>query len=156
MSSPHHDGKRQVRPPTIGGLLRLAWQAHRERMYEGVTAAGFADLTRAQYELFRWPGMDGLRPGELAQVSGLSKQAVNDLLGELERSGYVERHPDPDDRRARLVRLTARGEQLQRTVEETSRALEAGWAAAVGGKRFAAMRSTLRDMVERGLPEEPK
>jgi DNA-binding MarR family transcriptional regulator len=125
-------------------------------MYEGVTAAGFADLTRAQYELFRWPGMDGLRPGELAQVSGLSKQAVNDLLGELERSGYVERHPDPDDRRARLVRLTARGEQLQRTVEETSRALEAGWAAAVGGKRFAALRSTLRDMVERGLPEEPK
>lgn len=143
-----------IDPPAIGGLLRLAWQIHRERLYDLVTANGFANVTPAQFQLFRWPGIDGLRPGEIAQLAGLSKQTITDLLGELERAGYVERHPHPDDRRARIVRLTPRGHQLQRTTHETSRALEASWAANVGRKRFAALRSTLEDMVTRGLPDE--
>lgn len=142
-----------VAPPAIGGLLRLAWQTHRDGLYERVTAAGFPDVTRAQFQLIRWPTIDGLRPSEVADSVGLSKQAVNDLLGELERNGYIERHPHPGDRRARLVRLTTRGEELQRTAHEISRALEAAWAATIGAKRFTALRSTLEDMVERGLPD---
>ncbi len=141
-----------VAPPAIGGLLRLAWQTHRDRLYEQI-AADFPDVTRAQFQLIRWPTIDGLRPSELANSVGLSKQAVNDLLGELERNGYVERHPHPGDRRARVVRLTARGQELQRTAHESSRALEAAWASSVGAKRFTALRSTLEDMVERGLPD---
>lgn len=141
-------------PPAIGGLLRLAWQAHRDRLYERVTAAGFPNVTRAQFELIRWPGMDGQRPGELAGSLGLSKQAVNDLLGELERNGYIERRAHAGDRRARIVHLTGRGQRLQRTAHDTSRELEAAWAASIGAKRFTALRSTLQDMVERGLPAE--
>jgi len=147
-------GNESVDPPAIGGLLRLAWQIHRERLYTLVTANGFADVTPAQFQLVRWPGIDGLRPGEIAQLVGLSKQTVNDLLGELERAGYVERHVHAEDRRARIVRLTPRGQQLQRTAHETSRALEASWAASVGRKRFAALRATLEDMVQRGLADE--
>jgi DNA-binding MarR family transcriptional regulator len=153
MSSDQYS-KNDVAPPAIGGLLRMAWQIHRDRMYERITANGFANVTRAQFELLRWPSIDGLRPGEIAQLSGLSKQAVNDLLGELERTGYIERHHHPADRRARLVRLTAAGKELQHTAHETSRALEAGWAASVGAERLVALRSTLEDMVARGLPRE--
>jgi DNA-binding MarR family transcriptional regulator len=87
-------------------------------------------------------------------MCGLSKQAVNDLLGELERTGYVERHTHPKDRRARIVRLTAAGNELQYTTHETSRRLEAGWAASVGAERMAALRATLEEMVARGLPGE--
>jgi DNA-binding MarR family transcriptional regulator len=119
-------------------------------MYERITSERFPNVTRAQFELLRWPGIDGLRPGEIAQLSGLSKQTVNDLLGELERSGYIERHPHPDDRRARLVRLTRSGDDLQRTAHETSSALEAEWAEIVGVRRLAALRSTLEDMVASG------
>ena len=151
MSSDQHR-MNEVAPPAIGGLLRLAWQIHRDRMYELITANGFPNVTRAQFELLRWPSIDGLRPGEIAQLSGLSKQTVNDLLGELERTGYIERHPHPEDRRARIVRLTSDGKELQHTAHETSRALEAGWAASVGAKRLAALRSTLESMVARGLP----
>jgi DNA-binding MarR family transcriptional regulator len=70
-------------------------------MYERITAERFPSVTRSQFELLRWPGIDGLRPGEIAQLSGLSKQTVNDLLGELERGGYIRRDPHPRDRRAR-------------------------------------------------------
>jgi DNA-binding MarR family transcriptional regulator len=146
--------KEWVAPPAIGGLLRLVWQMHRERLYARVTAAGFRDVTQAQFELIRWPGIDGLRPSEVAESVGLSKQTINDLLGELERDGYLGRHPHPDDGRARVIRLTTRGWKLQRTAHAISQALEAAWAASVGHKRFQALRSTLEAMVARGLPEE--
>lgn len=122
-------------------------------MYEGITAAGFRDVTRAQFELVRWPSVDGLRPGEVAERTGLSKQAVNDLLGELEGNGYLERHADPDDRRARIVRLTARGKGLQRAAHDLSRELEAAWAETLGVERFKTLRSALEDVVERGLTQ---
>ena len=121
-------------------------------MYERITAERFPSVTRSQFELLRWPGIDGLRPGEIAQLSGLSKQTVNDLLGELERSGYIRRDPHPADRRARLVRLTATGGDLQRTAHETSSALEREWAEILGAPRLSALRSTLEEMVAQRLP----
>ena len=136
-----------VDPPAIGGLLRLAWRAHRERIYHRVLERGYPGLTRAQYELFRWPGIEGMRPTEVAELAGLSKQAVNDTLRELESAGYLERHPDPADGRARIVRLTTKGRTLQRTTHEASAELEAAWAEAVGEDRMAALRGTLVDML---------
>ncbi len=141
-------------PPALGGLLRLVHRAHLGRIYQRLGAAGFTDVSRAQFKLIRWPGMDGLRPGELALRAGLSKQAVNDLLGELERNGYVERHRDPHDARARILRLTDRGQQLEHATLTISRELEAAWATSVGEQRFRDLRATLVEMAERGLPAE--
>ncbi len=140
----------RVDPPAIGGLLRLAWQAHRDRMFEYLAGAGYPEVTRAQFALFRWPGVDGMRPGEVADLAGLSKQAVNDTLGELERAGYIERHAAPGDGRARIVRLTERGRELQRAAHETSRTLERSWSESLGEDRFAVLRQTLQDMIDAG------
>jgi DNA-binding MarR family transcriptional regulator len=138
-------------PPAIGGLLRLAWDEHRTHMYDRVIAAGFEDVTQAQFEIFRFPGPDGMRPGEVAELAGLSKQAVNDVLGQLEHNGYLTRGPHPEDGRARIVHLTDRGWELQRLAHETSRELEAAWAQTIGEERFADLRSALEEIVERGL-----
>lgn len=136
-----------LQTPAIGGLLRMVWQLHRDRMYERLVAAGYPDVTRAQFALLRFPGVDGMRPGEAAELAGLSKQSVNDLLGELERIGYLERQPHPDDGRGRVVRLTPRGKRLQRTTHEISRELEADWAARIGPERIASLKQTLGDML---------
>lgn len=133
--------------PAIGGLLRTVWKMHRDQMYERLVAAGYPDVTRAQFALLRFPGVDGMRPGEAAELAGLSKQAVNDLLGELERSGYLERKPHPADGRGRVVLLTQRGRSLQHTTHQISRELEAGWAAQVGRQRIASLKQTLEDMI---------
>lgn len=150
------DDDTDIEQPALGGLLRLVYRAHLGRAYEQVTATDFRDVTPAQFKLFRWPGMDGLRPTEVAQRNGLSKQAVNDLIGQLERSGYVERHPDPADARARLVKLTDRGDRLLRAAHRNSRLIEAAWAERIGEQRFADLRATLAEMLERGLPDEPR
>lgn len=142
-----------IEMPALGSLLRMVYATHLRRAYEHATGGEFRDVTPAQFRLFRWPGMDGLRPSEVAQRNGLSRQAVNDLLGELERNGYVERRADPADARARLVTLTDRGDRLLRAAHRASTDIEAAWAERVGEERFAALRATLAEMVERGLPD---
>ena len=104
------------RDPFIGGLLRLAWQNVRERIYAGVVASGYAHLNPAHVGLFRTEGFEGRRPTEIADQMQVTKQSVNDLLRDLERMGYVELQPDPSDARARLVRLTPLGRKLERVV----------------------------------------
>jgi DNA-binding MarR family transcriptional regulator len=134
-------------PPAIGALLRLAWQAVRERIYEGVLKAGYTDLSRAHVLLFRWPRIDGLRPSELAARNQLSRQTINDLLSDLENRGYLERTLDPTDGRARIVRLTERGWNLQQVISDMSFATESEWAQVIGETRYGEFRSTLCELV---------
>jgi DNA-binding MarR family transcriptional regulator len=139
-------------PPAIGALLRLAWQAVRERIYEGVLHAGYTDLSRAHVLLFRWPTIDGLRPSELAARNQLSRQTINDLLSDLEQRGYLERTLDPTDGRARLVRLTQRGWDLTQVLSDSSFATESEWARAIGEARFGEFRDTLCELVAYASP----
>ena len=141
-------------PPAIGALLRLAWQAVRERIYEGVLEAGYTDLNRAHVLLFRWPTIDGLRPSELAARNQLSRQSINDLLGDLEERGYLERTLDPTDGRARIVRLTERGWDLTQVISDMSFATEREWAKVVGETRYGEFRSTLSKLVAYTSPGE--
>ncbi len=141
-------------PPAIGALLRLAWQAVRDRIYEGVLEAGYADLSRAHVLLFRWPTIDGLRPSELAARNQLSRQSINDLLSDLEERDYLERTPDPTDGRARIVRLTERGWDLTQVISDMSFATESDWAKAIGEKRYGEFRDTLYELVAYTLPAE--
>ena len=141
-------------PPAIGALLRLAWQAVRERIYEGVLEAGYTDLSRAHVLLFRWPTIDGLRPSELAARNQLSRQTINDLLSDLEKRGYLERTLDPTDGRARIVRLTERGWNLQQVISDMSFATESEWAQVIGETRYGEFRSTLYELVAYTLPAE--
>ena len=134
-------------PPAIGALLRLAWQAVRERIYEGVLEAGYTDLSRAHVLLFRWPTIDGLRPSELAARNQLSRQSINDLLSDLEKRGYLERTLDPTDGRARIVRLTERGWDLTQVISDASFATESDWARVIGEARFDEFRETLCELV---------
>jgi DNA-binding MarR family transcriptional regulator len=141
-------------PPAIGALLRLAWQAVRDRIYEGVRDAGYTDLNRAHVLLFRWPTIDGLRPSELAARNQLSRQSINDLLSDLEERGYLERTLDPTDGRARIVRLTERGWDLTQAISDMSFATESEWAQVIGKKRYDEFRSALYELVAYTSPAE--
>jgi hypothetical protein len=46
----------------MGGLLRMVWQIHCDRMYERVVAAGYPDVTRAQFALLRFPALTACVP----------------------------------------------------------------------------------------------
>ena len=130
--------------PRIGALLRLAWQSVRVRIYEGIRSDGFDDLNPANVSMFRYEGIDGRRPSQLAESMQITKQSVNDLLRHLERCGYAECRADPKDKRARLVRLTARGRRLEAAVRRYARNAEIELANELGQKRFREFCRTLR------------
>lgn len=138
----------EASPPTIGALLRLAWSRFRTRLYEAVRAAGYDDLQPVHVLLFRYPTIANLRPGKLAEEAGLSKQALNDLLRQLEAKGYVALQPDASDRRARRITLTPRGAELMECVRDAAHDIAEDWARAVGQERFDTVRKTLLDYIE--------
>src|SRR5215203_4726717 len=104
--------KVELPPPLIGALMRVPVDAVHRRIIADLQAAGFTDLADAHMAVLRYPGPQGRRPSDLAVELGMSKQAVNYLLGALERAGYLRRVDDSDDRRSRRVELTERGEKV--------------------------------------------
>lgn len=129
-------------------MLRVVWQWVRDQMYAGVLAAGYDDLNAAHVGLWRYPGLDGLRPGELADQVGITKQSVNDLLGHLERQGYLARVPDAADGRARVIRLTSKGRRLERTIYAEARSAQTRIAEILGPRRFDQLHSSLELLAE--------
>ena len=143
------------RGPYLGALLRLGWQFVREEIYSGVLAAGYDDLNPAHVGLFRYPTLDRQRPSELADQLQITRQSVNDLLGHLERCGYLTREADPDDGRARVVQLTAKGRRLEKTINAQSHAAELTIAERLGPFSFSQLRTALEDLARLATEVEP-
>ena len=137
---------RRIPEPQVGALLRQAWEQLQAQLSEGLDAAGFDDLRPVHRPFQQYPGIDGLRPSEIAARHRLSKQATTDLLRDLELLGYIRLEPDPSDGRARLVRYTDRGWSYYLTASALSKKVGRRWARALGEERFEAFTAFLRDV----------
>jgi len=134
--------------PYVGAMLGVVWQWVRDRLYAGVVAAGYDDLNAAHVGLWRYPGLEGLRPSQLADRRGITKQSVNDLLAHLEQHGYLMRVPDSADGRARVIRLTSKGWRLQQAIYAEAGAAQLRIAEILGPRRFAQLHSSLELLTE--------
>jgi DNA-binding MarR family transcriptional regulator len=133
-------------PPLIGALLRMPWETVQRHMLERLHEHGFDDLDAAHLNVFQYPGPQGARPSELAARLRISKQALNYLLGQLERLDYLERRPDPDDQRSKRVALTPRGASVVHALRDAVAEIESAWAQRLGPQRFAQLRSLLLEL----------
>jgi DNA-binding MarR family transcriptional regulator len=133
-------------PPLIGALLRIPWEAVQEHMLERLRERGFDDFDRAYFAVFRYPGPHGARPTDVAAQVGISKQALNYLLRELERLGYLEREPHPDDLRSKRIVLTQRGVAAVGVIRDAVTEVEAAWEQRLAPKRFALLRTLLLEL----------
>src|SRR5215204_3314434 len=122
-------------PPLIGAVLRMPWDIVQRHRLERLHERRFDDFDAAYLNVFQYPGPQGARPSDLAARLRISKQALNYLLGELEKLGYLERQPDPDDLRSKRVVLTRRGIDAIGVIRETVAELETDWAEQLGPKR---------------------
>lgn len=127
----------------IGALMRVPAEAIQRRIIRELNAAGFKELSLPHMALLRYPGPDGERPGVLAERAGMSKQAMNRLLGTLEDFGYLVRSDAPDEGRARMVRFTKRGHAAWAKALEVLREIEREWAVELGQKDFAKLKEIL-------------
>ena len=135
----------------IGALLRVPAEAIHRRIIRELNAAGFEELSQPHIAIFRYPGPDGVRPGVLAERAGMSKQAMNRLLGTLEDLGYLVRSDVPDEGRARIVRFTRRGHAAWAKALQVLREIEQEWSAELGAKDFAKLKEILGRVWESSL-----
>ncbi len=127
----------------IGALLRVPGQAIHRRIIKELNLDGFKGLQVPHMAVLQFPGPDGVRPGMLAERSGMSKQAMNQLLRSLEKAGYVVRSDASDDGRARVVRLTKRGQAAYAKIHEILRVIEREWSAELGPEDFNRLKALL-------------
>jgi len=127
----------------IGALLRVPTEAIFRRIVRELNEAGFEGLTLAHIAVMRFPGPDGERPSVLAERAGISKQAMNRLLGSLEDLGYLKRTDASDEGRARIVRFTRRGHAAWARINEILRGVEREWSAELGAKDFGQLKELL-------------
>jgi DNA-binding MarR family transcriptional regulator len=132
----------------VGLLLFLPYRAMETRVFEGLAAAGFDDFTPAQARVFQRIAPGGSRLTDLAAQAGITKQSAGFLVDQLERSGYVERVPDPADGRARLVRVAERGARSVEISRKIVEQVENEWSAHLGERRMTQLRRILTDLRE--------
>lgn len=135
-------------PLNVGVLLFLPYRAMETRVFEGLAAAGFDDLTPAQARVFQRIAPGGSRVTDLAEQAGITKQSAGFLVDQLERAGYVDRVPDPSDGRARLVRVAERGARSVQVSRGIVAQVEAEWTARLGARRMEQLRGILTDLRE--------
>ncbi len=133
-------------------LARLLLAAHRTLAADLVVELeerGWPDLRASQASLvLNVDRRFGTRLTELARRAGVTKQAMMIVVDELEVRGLVRRTPDPEDGRAKVVRLTARGRTFAAECRRAVAAVEARTRRTLGGRRYEGLREALDLLLE--------
>jgi DNA-binding MarR family transcriptional regulator len=130
----------------LGALMRMPLDAVLARLVSDLHDAGFTDVVPAHFPVLRYPGPEGRRPSDLAVEANMTRQAMNYLLGQLDRLGYLTRDGDPQDQRVRRVRLTERGHAVARAMRESVARIEAELEGELGPAKFDRLRRLLIEL----------
>jgi len=127
-------------------LLREPVRIGNALIHRRLVERGHPDVRPPHGSVFQYLDASGTRVSVLAERAAITKQSMAELVMHLERHGYVERLRDPSDRRAKLVRATARGEQVYAIAREVLAEIEAEWTKRVGKARMRELRATLEEL----------
>lgn len=134
-----------VRLP-LNGLLELAYDAVIEEFRAELERSEFSDIRLTHGCVFRYMKVGGLRLTEIAERGNMTKQSAGEIVDDLVMLGYVQRVPDPDDRRAKLIRLTERGTAAQTFGFRLLAEIEERWGERYGAERVADLRAMLEEI----------
>jgi DNA-binding MarR family transcriptional regulator len=129
--------------PLIGLLLRLLYQHYSQDIHASLREAGFGDIRPTHANVFPFVPPGGITVSDLAGLARVRKQTMAEAVDQLERMGYVERRPNPRDRRSRLVFLTQRGASVKPVTHATAARVEDRWAELTSPEELEALRDSL-------------
>jgi DNA-binding MarR family transcriptional regulator len=133
--------------PPLPWLLTELKQAAIDELHRRLAERGYTEIRDGHGCVFRFIDAEGSRLTDLAERSGYTKQAVGEVVVDLEGLGYVERTPDPADGRAKIIRLTERGREAFAAAMTIFADIERDWAERVGEERMATVREVLEELV---------
>jgi DNA-binding MarR family transcriptional regulator len=136
-------------PRPLPALLTQVKEAAIHKLRDRLAEEGYGDIREGYGCVFGFIDIDeGSRLTDLAERSGLTKQAVGEVIPELEQLGYVTREPDPRDRRAKLIKLTPKGRDACLTGRRLFAEIEREWAEQLGEELLAGLREAAERIAE--------
>lgn len=132
---------------TLITLFSDAGRAMLDELVKRLTARGYPEIRPAHGRVFENLDREGTRLTELAERAQLTHPSMSELVGNLERLGYLERVADPGDGRARLVRLTSEGRALQRVALAEIAEIEDTWLQGLGPDVGTGLRTVLTTLI---------
>ena len=126
----------------LATLMYISYRAMDEQVVREMREAGY-EVTVAQARIAQRLRPNGSRLTELAQQAQVTKQTASLLVAALETEGLVERVPDPDDGRARLIRFTRRGRVASEHAGTIVRRIEQTWVEHLGPELGEQLREAL-------------
>ena len=133
-------------------LLAEAKELVASELHRRLHEEGYDEIRPAHGCVFRFIEPEGTRLTVLADQSGFTKQAVGEVADDLERLGYVERSADPEDGRAKLIRLTDRGAESRAAGVRIMGEIEAEWGERLGEDAVATLREVLEAVTGNRVP----
>lgn len=127
----------------IPALLRASRGAYGHAIQRRLLAAGFDDLPRNGPFVLGGMANHGASAGQLVRRLGVTKQATGQLVDTLVARGYLERRPDPDDRRRMVIVLTPRGSAAAAEVREAVQSVDAELAQRISRTELGGLRAGL-------------
>lgn len=138
------DASHAWRHDNIGRLLLFAFHAFEARMVASDHAAGFVDVRHVHLNALRHIDFrEGTRIVDLAARAGVTKGGMGQIVEECARIGLVDLTPDPTDKRAKIVRFSARGRKFVSETRRTAQKIEREFARILGTARYAELRADL-------------
>ncbi len=138
------------RGSNAGRMLFSATDRFVREKLRAVHESGFDAVTEAQLALFQNLDLHGTRLTTLSARAGMTKQAMLELVDKAEARGFVERQPDPDDRRAKTVVFTPAGMGMLDHLRRGVAVAEERMALATGAEFLAEFKARLTAYVDAG------
>ncbi|HET6508306.1 MAG TPA: MarR family transcriptional regulator [Baekduia sp.] len=138
----------EAQAPDLVLLVAGAYSAMTERLERELAARGIAGMRPSYGFVIRAVAAEEPTVGRLAELLGVTKQSASTLVDDMLRAGFLERAPDPADRRRVRLSLSARGEAVRASALATSERLEAELAAALSVRAVPTLRRALLALIE--------
>jgi DNA-binding MarR family transcriptional regulator len=138
----------------IRGMLQAYYWLD-ESIQNHIRGAGYAPLSRSQGMILINVAGGIRRPSDLARNLGISRQAVHQLLADLEERGLIDLRPDPADARAKEVHFSRRGTGMHLLAVEAQRKVHEELERRLGSKVLDDLTKALLDK-DWGAPLQPK
>ena len=139
-------------PPLIDHIGVSLWRAAQDwqRAFDQrMLAQGYAVFGEAASRVLAYVGPNGVKQADLAPRMGVTKQAAQQFLDRLEALDMVERLPDPNDARGRIVQLSEAGKQMMVHANAVKQAIEAQYRTVLGEVKFAVLQAALNALAAR-------
>jgi DNA-binding MarR family transcriptional regulator len=147
MDNPETQDLLALRQQNIGRLFQRLARAYSESALAKSLDYGHQGLSLYHTALISNLDVEGTRITTLADRAGMTKQAMGQVVAELEARGYIQREPDPEDKRAVLIKFTDLGWQFLRDAYEIKKEIEAEYEAILGADGMATLKNLMNQLL---------